>query len=256
MHPSSYSRMKWFVDNWLQPSRLNSTFGKSHLRILDVGSYDVNGSYKTLFTSPTFEYTGLDMESGPNVDIVPATPYCWSEIEDDSFDIVISGQVIEHVEFFWLTMSEIVRVAKEGALICLIAPRGFDQHRYPVDCYRFLADGMVALARYTKLDVLHAHCDAMPTEALNQDKWHHPEKEDSLLVARKPYSGPTQVIDPKTYFCVPSDLDKLQSPLVQHSCLVENKNIDKEEMQDITVERNYSLFYRRLKNLLLGRQND
>ena len=74
MHPSSYSRMKWFVDNWLQPSRLNSTFGKSHLRILDVGSYDVNGSYKTLFTSPTFEYTGLDMESGPNVDIVPATP--------------------------------------------------------------------------------------------------------------------------------------------------------------------------------------
>ena len=247
--------MKWFVENWLNSDRLNSTFGKSQLRILDVGSYDVNGSYKPLFTSPSFEYTGLDMESGPNVDIVPATPYSWNEIKDDSFDIVISGQVIEHVEFFWLTMSEIVRVAKEGALICLVAPRGFDQHRYPVDCYRFLADGMVALARYTKLDILHAHCDAMPTETLNPEDWHHPDKEDSFLVARKPYSGPTQVIDPRTYFCQPSDLDKLQYPLVAHSSLAHTNNIDTEEIPVIAVESKYISFYRRLKKFLLGFQN-
>lgn len=30
-------------------------------------------------------------------------PYDWQEIETDSFDLVISGQAFEHIEFFWIT---------------------------------------------------------------------------------------------------------------------------------------------------------
>ena len=59
MHKSSILRMQWFVDNYA--SKIN----KSEVKVLDVGSYDVNGSYKHLFNEQKYTYTGLDMEDGP-----------------------------------------------------------------------------------------------------------------------------------------------------------------------------------------------
>ena len=32
------------------------------------------------------------MEAGPNVDIVPEETYKWKEIENDTYDVVISGK--------------------------------------------------------------------------------------------------------------------------------------------------------------------
>jgi hypothetical protein len=37
-------------------------------------------------------------------------------------DVVISGQAFEHIEFFWLSWRETVRVLRQGGLIFLIAP--------------------------------------------------------------------------------------------------------------------------------------
>ena len=88
MHKSSMLRMKWFVDNYAL--KINN----EKIKILDVGSYDINGSYKQLFVNENFEYIGIDMEEGPNVDIALKNPYDWSEIETDSFDIVISSTSI------------------------------------------------------------------------------------------------------------------------------------------------------------------
>ena len=89
MHPSSMESMKAFVDKYLDPTK--------QLRILDIGSYDVNGSYKHLFSNPKWDYVGGDIEDGPNVDMVFNDPYHWN-IPPDSFDVIISGQCIEHVE--------------------------------------------------------------------------------------------------------------------------------------------------------------
>ncbi|HWQ20864.1 MAG TPA: class I SAM-dependent methyltransferase, partial [Methanotrichaceae archaeon] len=73
------------------------------LKVLDVGSYDMNGSYKPLFTN--HNYIGLDICAGPNVDLVVADPYHWP-IEDAAFDAVISGQALEHIERPWQTLQE------------------------------------------------------------------------------------------------------------------------------------------------------
>ena len=209
MHQSSILRMKWFVNNY------SSRIKKDKIRVLDVGSYDVNGSYKHLFTDSKFEYTGLDMEKGPNVDLVLQNPYNWKELETDSYDIVISGQAFEHVEFFWVTMSEMTRVLKKDGLMCIIAPNGFEEHRYPVDCYRFFTDGMVALARYVNLEVLHAHTNAAPNKS--DSEWYSKEAADAMLVAQKPYSGTTTYVDLNTYKCIPADQDKIRSGLIPHS---------------------------------------
>jgi hypothetical protein len=92
MDLNSQLRMQWFVDTYLCDNNAKS--------VLDVGSYDVNGSYKHIFSDNRFSYTGLDMEHGPNVDFVPQKPYHWEELEDNAFDVVISGQAFEHIEFF------------------------------------------------------------------------------------------------------------------------------------------------------------
>lgn len=183
MHDSSLNIMRDFVERYADP------YSDHPKRVLDVGSYDVNGSYRHLFSSDKkYCYTGLDMEAGPNVNITLAHAYDWSVLYTDHYDIVISGQAFEHMEFFWLIMAEMARVLRVDGLLCLINPIGFKEHRYPVDCYRFLADGMIALARYVGLEILEAFTK-------------HP---DSVLIAKKPYVGAAQHPDFKEYICTPA----------------------------------------------------
>ena len=142
------------------------------------------------------------MVPGANVDLVPDSPYHWKELQTDCFEIVISGQVLEHAEFFWITFGEMVRVASLGGLICLIVPNGFAEHRYPVDCYRFFTDGVVALARYYCLEILHAHTNLGPQ---GDSRWISATQADCMLVARKPYEGAAKMVDLSTYSCTPAD---------------------------------------------------
>ena len=209
MHASSILRMQWFLDNYA------SKIAKAEVKVLDVGSYDVNGSYKHLFGEQKYSYTGLDMEHGPNVDIVLSNPYDWDTIETDSFDVVISGQAFEHIEFFWKTMDDMTRVLRKDGLLCLIAPNGFGEHRYPVDCYRFFTDGMLALARYVSIEPLHAHTNCAPNE--NATEWYSETCADAMLIARKPYSGEPRHPDFKTYSCVPETQEPLRTGLLLYN---------------------------------------
>ena len=176
MHPSSFDKMADFAQKYLHTRRQEA------LVILDLGSQDVNGSYRPLFDLPPWRYTGVDMAAGPNVEVVLRDPYCWRQIKAGSADVVISGQTFEHTEFFWLTMREIARALKTGGLLCLIAPSAGDEHRYPVDCWRVYPDGLRAAARYAGLETLEAwtQWDDLPQYDNESNKWH-----DSVLVARK-----------------------------------------------------------------------
>lgn len=202
MHESSLLRMEWFVETYARQ------FSDPEIKVLDVGSYDVNGSYRSFFSDTRFLYTGLDMEAGPNVDIVPAAPYDWAEIGTDTFDIVISGQAFEHIEFFWKTMEEMARVLRPGGLMCVIAPNGFGEHRYPVDCYRFFTDGLVALARYVGMDIIHASTNLGPNP--EDSRWFSDSEADSMIVASKSYAGVARLPDYRTYTCVPADHESLR----------------------------------------------
>ena len=165
-----------FVQKYLHPRR------SQPLVILDLGSQDFNGSYRSLFENPPWRYVGLDMAPGKNVDVVLRDPYHWREIEAENADVIVSGQTFEHTEFFWLSMREIARALKVGGLLCLIAPSAGDEHRYPVDCWRVYPDGLRALARYAGLETVEAwtQWEDRPQYDSESNKWH-----DSILVARK-----------------------------------------------------------------------
>lgn len=179
MHQSSIEKMTIFRDRYLF-AKVNEP-----LRILDLGSQDVNGSYRPLFSNSSWNYLGLDMVTGNNVDIVLSTPYTWKELASESADVVISGQAFEHIEYFWITMLEIARVLKPGGLCCILAPSSGSEHRYPVDCWRFYPDGMRSLAHFVQMDVIEAVTQWQDIGyADGSDNWH-----DSVLICRKQDNG-------------------------------------------------------------------
>lgn len=150
--------MKKFRDQYL------SARAGEPLKIMDLGSLDVNGSYNPLFDKAAWGYTGLDVTPGANVDIVLKNAYSWPEIKTNSVDVLVSGQAFEHIEYFWITMLEIARILKPGGFSCIIAPSGGPEHKYPVDCWRFYPDGLSAVARFARLKVLEAETQWVPDE--------------------------------------------------------------------------------------------
>ncbi len=176
MHQSSLDHMLAFRKKYLAGR------GDEPLFILDLGSFDVNGSYRDYFAVGPWIYRGIDMTAGKNVDIVLQDPYNWREVKSGSADVVISGQAFEHIEYFWLSMLEIARVLKSDGLCCLIAPSGGPEHRYPVDCWRFFPDGFAALARFARLEVSEVYSKNETTGHTDgSDLW-----QDTVLVCRKP----------------------------------------------------------------------
>ena len=173
MHAESLSNMRVFYDRFVAPHLRGPN---DRLRIVDIGSLNVNGSYREIFSDSIFEYIGVDVVKGDGVDVVAENPYAYP-LPDKFADIVISGQMMEHCEFFWKAFDEMVRIAKPGALIVLIVPSHGPIHRYPVDCYRFLPDSMGALAK-------HSGCDLV-------ESWHDINSEWGDLVGVFRTTGPT-----------------------------------------------------------------
>lgn len=77
-------------------------------------------------------------------------------IDSDSFDVVFSGQVMEHVRNIWKWMDELKRITKPGGLIITILPVSWPYHVAPevVDCWRIYPDGMKALMEEKGLEIL------------------------------------------------------------------------------------------------------
>jgi|HubBroStandDraft_6_1064221.scaffolds.fasta_scaffold246729_2 SAM-dependent methyltransferase len=74
-------------------------------------------------------------------------------VSDDTYDVVISGNVAEHVRELWTWMVELARVTKPGGQIVTISPVSWTYHEAPVDCWRIYPAGMEALSRFAGLAV-------------------------------------------------------------------------------------------------------
>lgn len=182
MHKSSYLRMEYLIKFY---ERYFANH-KEKINILDIGSYGGNGTYKDIFKDSKYCYTGLDMIEGPNVDFVPKDIYNWSEIKNETFDLVISGQVFEHIEYPWLTIKEIERVLKPSGFAIIIAPNSGIEHKAPTDCYRYHADGFKALAKWANFKVHHVSVAGVP-DIKETDYWMNDWNDVCLVVQKAPY---------------------------------------------------------------------
>jgi SAM-dependent methyltransferase len=153
MHKSSLQEMQLFFDKHLKQL--------TDIKILDVGSAKVDNdglqTYKDLLKDfNNIKYIGIDLQAGVNVDQVIDNPYCWP-FKYNSFDVVISGQCLEHVENIFKWFHEIYRVLKANGMCCIIAPWIWPEHRYPIDCWRILPDGMTTLFKAANLKIINIY---------------------------------------------------------------------------------------------------
>lgn len=105
--------------------------------ILDVGC----GSkpYRSLF-GKVARYIGLDIFPGEQVDVVVEPNQKWP-FEDNTFDLVLCTQVLEHAEHLEHTLAEIARVVRPGGTLIASFPFIYNEHGEPNDYRRFSAYG-------------------------------------------------------------------------------------------------------------------
>ena len=146
MHSSSLRNLKRFFENYL------SNF--ENPEILDIGGTKLSDHLTGLDIlkkfNKKFNYRTVDIKAGPSVDIVLKNPYLFEEIKENSIDIVISMSTFEHIEFFWLTYLQILKVLKPNGIFYLNAPSNGIFHRWEQDCWRFYPDSSSALIRWGK----------------------------------------------------------------------------------------------------------
>lgn len=83
--------------------------------VLDYGSLNVNGSLKDLFQNG--QYTGIDLISGDNVDIVSLA----HSFKGEPVDVVVSAEMLEHDEHFEASLDNMYKHLREGGLMVLSA---------------------------------------------------------------------------------------------------------------------------------------
>jgi SAM-dependent methyltransferase len=113
-------------------------------RVIEVGSYDTNGSLRPLVESyhPS-EYIGLDIAEGPGVDVIGKAEDMLDRFGKESFDIVISTELLEHIRDWREGIHNIKNICKPGGII-LITTRsfGYPYHEHPYDFWRYELEDM------------------------------------------------------------------------------------------------------------------
>lgn len=108
-------------------------------RVIEVGALDVNGSVRPIIESyrPAV-YVGIDIQMGPGVDVICDASGILAHFGAESFDILISTEVLEHVRD-WREAVHNFKHAVKPAGILLVTTRSFgvDFHRHPFDFWRY-----------------------------------------------------------------------------------------------------------------------
>jgi len=110
-------------------------------KTLDLGAG--RGKYSEIIKEKAKEYVAFDMVIGPKIDVVGDALNLPFNVE--TFDTVISTQVLEHVERPWLMIKEIHRVLKENGICILTVPFLVPYHPDPADYFRYTKEGLESL---------------------------------------------------------------------------------------------------------------
>lgn len=123
--------LQWAIDKYTKPSGTDV--------LLDYGCGDV--PYRSMFEDRVGKYIACDLYGNPDADlhyeldsIIPT--------DDDSADIVLSVQVLEHVRHVNTYLDEANRVLKSDGLLLLSTHGWWTYHPFPHDYWRWTSEGL------------------------------------------------------------------------------------------------------------------
>lgn len=113
-----------------------------HLRmsgdVLEIGGFTRNKSAIDAFPAPRYRYRDCDLMVGdiPETIVADITD-CRDQIPDESFDVVLSCDVFEHINRPWLAAAEIARILRPGGIVLTRTVWSWRNHPCPIDYWRF-----------------------------------------------------------------------------------------------------------------------
>lgn len=146
MHESSLKNMNAFITDYNIVKK----------KVVDIGSCDINGTYRPLFEDNENEYIGADIIAGPNVDVLIDSPE-WQAIKN--VDVIVSGQTFEHVEDPITLLLQMMEVLKPGGIIGIIAPSCAPPHHHPAWMGNFSVKRMTAMLKSAGFEIESVHID-------------------------------------------------------------------------------------------------
>ena len=119
-HIDQINFIKEFKDFYINNGFING------VDVIEIGSLDINGSIRDEFNFCN-SYTGIDLEKGPNVDLVMDG----SDIIklNKNFDILISCECFEHAKDWKVIFEKMCQISKANSFIVIsVASTGRVEH--------------------------------------------------------------------------------------------------------------------------------
>src|SRR5438105_10645013 len=142
MHQNSKLRFEKYAKKFVRPG----------IRVLEIGP-DKFASYRNIIADRSITWDTVNLAArGDGATYIATGEYSFP-VADNSYDIVLSGQVMEHVRKIWIWMRELTRVCKPGGHVITVVPCSWPYHEAPYDCWRVFPEGMRALYEDAGLSV-------------------------------------------------------------------------------------------------------
>ena len=145
--------------HWIEAvAKQYSPFNKNQ-KLLEIGSWIAPGQEAIICRNTigplVGEYIGVDMQDGNGVDVISDAKHM--PFPDNSFDVIISTDCYEHVDWPREVTREAFRVMKPGGVFYLTTVFIFQIHGYPDDYWRFTPNCIRLLLEDAGFDVVEVH---------------------------------------------------------------------------------------------------
>lgn len=141
MHPNSQA----LFDRYAKP------LFASKMRVLEVAPEGGNTLCRSV-NDPSITWEAINLEPADKSYVIARRegliithdPYVYP-IASDTYDVVVSANVFEHVPKPWRWVPELARVCKPGGKVITLAPLNWGYHAEPIDCWRAYPEAMKAV---------------------------------------------------------------------------------------------------------------
>ena len=111
--------------NFISTLAQHFTDDYTNVKILEIGSYNVNGTIREFFIGS--DYLGIDLTEGPGVDLVSDGHLI--DHDDNTYDITVSCECFEHNPYWLESFCNMYRMTKDGGFVIFTcATRGRKEH--------------------------------------------------------------------------------------------------------------------------------
>jgi SAM-dependent methyltransferase len=118
---------------------------QDNMLILDIAP-QIHAGAKAFFKKSSIKTADIDTQSGADY-IIDICQNNSTVIKDESFDIIVCTEVLEHTLQPFDAIKELHRILKKGGTLLLSTPFNFRIHGPLPDCWRFTEHGLLSMLK-------------------------------------------------------------------------------------------------------------